>query len=62
MTRPTLIDVRGCWTCPACDIRERECALADERYIPEVLRNAAPDWCPLRSGPVTIRLREDGDE
>lgn len=54
--------VTGCGDCPASYVTltplygpERWCGLDDARTS---LEGTPPDWCPLRRGPVTLRLEE----
>jgi hypothetical protein len=55
--------VTGCEDCPAQSARAF-CRLAENRASsPEEMRamwakEPPPDWCPLRSGPMVLRLEE----
>ena len=42
---------RGCQRCP---ISKHDATLL--RHIAQDERRPAPAWCPLRSGPVTVRV------
>jgi len=51
------VEVTGCVDCPAYDDGFNTCALADREQI--ALDDDCPDWCPLRTAPVLLRLKED---
>ena len=53
-------DVSGCAKCPAGDVF-CQILVKDPRYVIDDDGNplsVAPDWCPLRKGPVTLKLKE----
>lgn len=53
--------VTGCRDCPAYEGVEDWCDLARREVLSAPLARRAPDWCPLRQGPVVLRL-EEADE
>lgn len=62
MTTPKEHEVDGCGDCPYAHGQwmAEDCQLT-ERDVDEYIqfgKTTAPDWCPLREGPITVRLRK----
>lgn len=70
MTNPKLIEVESCRDCPAftvtgpcddriCELIERHPSNWDiEGPYPGLEELPPPDWCPLRTLPVLVQLKE----
>lgn len=60
MTAPKEREVTGCGRCPfwgdGCEDPGR--CLADPSRRESWSHDPVPDWCPLREGPITVRLRK----
>lgn len=61
MVKPLEIVVRGCRSCPYSD-RMNACWHPGDHTAKSQHRDDAPDECPLRTQPVTVRLAVESSE
>lgn len=61
MTTPKEHEVTGCYVCPFAPESLACChplAPQDQEYVFSYDETHAQEWCPLREGPITVRLRK----